>query len=336
MGNDHMRTTIILFVLSILIAIAPGVAFAASNSALPLDVQCWQSMGLTDNPPPGSLAALVEQCVKTLQFQELERQNIEERELRKAALLARARVQAKYLARAQRRIVQSMPSDAETPQAQSLPSTAERKIALNQSRIMLQRRRQWANVPDELRAKALTINREAARNCLVRTDIAVDACVRQIVESSSQYQPEPSELPQEYRDQKQVTLTLNQQIVTSEGVTMQLLRVVSDSRCLQGAECLWSGEATVSVRVYSDEMVRRSADLTLQAPHSFVIPRTEPHEYAPASSANTVSVGRCTIAFARLLPYPSENTRVLEETPYVATFVIMNPGKYFSCAPSVP
>ncbi len=307
--------------------LSPAMVFAAD--AVPFDVQCWRNLGLTEGPPPGSLAALVDQCVKSLEQQAATIENVEARELRKRVLLSRARKQAVPLLRV--RGVTHQTNVVPSPVRQQLPSVTDRRTLINISGLQQQRRRQWIYLPEDVRTRALMINRAAARECLIRVDIPLEDCARQAIASGLQ-SPPPLVQPAEYRDQKLVTVSLNQAPVINDGIMIQMLRVVGDSRCLVGTQCLFSGEAGISARVFSQAAIDAANDPTLAAPRTLTIPGTDPDALAPPTGANTVQVGTCSVAFVRLLPYPTMAQEVLNESLITATFVIVHPDGQPSCA----
>lgn len=322
-----MHARLLGFGLAFAVLLSPAVVFAAN--AVPYDVQCWRGMGLADEPPPGSLAALVEQCVEGLEQQAATIENLAEREMRKQVLLARARMQAVPFLRV-RSVVPYRATVVQPLTRQRLPSVTERGMLIKTSRQQQLRRREWAYLPEDLRTRALIINRSAARDCLVRTDIPLYDCVLQAIESGRQ-NPVMDALPVEYRDQKEVTVPFGQTVVTDDGITLQPLRVAGDSRCLVGGQCLWSGEATISAKVFSQVAVDAINNPTLAAPRTLTIPGTDPSAYAPPTGANTVKVGQCTVAFARLLPYPTLQQQVTDESLTTATFVIVHPDHDAPC-----
>lgn len=322
----NSRLLSLLFVFGL--ALLPVTASAAET--IPYDVQCWRGIGLTEGPPPGSLAALVEQCVESLQLQDAVVLNTHERELRKKYLLARARTQAAPLLRV-RSVLAYKNNLIPIPVRQQLPSVAERAARINMSHQQHLRRKQWVYLPEDLRTRALTTNRVAARECLVRIDIPLEQCAREAIASGLE-SPQSAVLPAAYQDQQQITLSLNQLVVSTEGITVQLLRVIDDSRCLVGIHCLWSGEASISARIFSQKEIDANGEPTDAAPRTLTITATDPNAFAAPAGANTVTVGRCTVAFVRLLPYPTV-LRSVEELDMSATFVIVNPGRLFSCAP---
>lgn len=325
-----MRIRLFHTVLFSLLAVMPLGTLAASGETLPLDVQCWRSIGLDESPPPGQLAALVQQCVRTLRFDAAAKRTVQEQELRKEALLERARVQSKNLTRVRRGVKPHSDDLVPDLPRQRLPSNVERRNSLNTARIYQQRQRHWTFLPEGLRTRALLADRRAARECLTRMDISVEECANNIIATSASGGVPPA-LPEQYRDQKHVMLSVGESTVTGEGITIQLLRVMHDTRCIRGRLCLWTGEVGVSVRIFSQAIVDNRDDLTLQAPKSLIIPGTEPEAFAPPTSANTVPVGRCTVAFVQLLPYPVEELSSNHETLYQATFVVLNPQGLFSC-----
>ncbi len=324
-----MSTRLLGFGLGLAMLLSPAVVLA--TEAVPFDVQCWRGIGLSDEPPPGSLAALVEQCVVGLEQQAATIDNLAEREMRKQILLARARMQAVPFLRIRSVIPPYQPTVVHPLVQQRLPSMTERSKVLSISRLQQVRRREWVYLPEDLRTRALILNRAAARDCLVRTDLPLYDCVLQAIDSGRQ-NPVSDALPVEYRDQKEVTVPFGKTVVTSDGITLQLLRVAGDSRCLVGGQCLWSGEATISAKVFSQAAVDAINNPTLAAPRTLTIPGTDPNAYAPATGTNTVKIGQCTVAFARLLPYPTLAQQVVDELLATATFVIVHPDQYAPCA----
>ena len=73
------------------------------------------------------------------------------------------------------------------------------------------------------------------------------------------------------------------------GATVTPLRVVEDSRCPQGVQCIWAGRAVVSATISTPTM-KLTRDLTLGEPFAVADGTLTLAEVRPARAQNTATV----------------------------------------------
>ncbi|MBI1883762.1 MAG: hypothetical protein HYS08_06110 [Chlamydiae bacterium] len=94
--------------------------------------------------------------------------------------------------------------------------------------------------------------------------------------------------------------------IPSENLKMMLKSIPSDSRCPEGAECIWAGQVKVLVHVEKDG--QDLGDHTLALP---MMPKNKSPEV----------IGGCIITLSKVEPYPKMGQKI-EPSDYVASFVV--------------
>lgn len=93
-----------------------------------------------------------------------------------------------------------------------------------------------------------------------------------------------------------------------KGYTLVLKEVVSDSRCPDGLNCIWAGEATAIISVYKDSKLVEDNTMV------FSMKNQEENKlwfckYLPENQKNLKSV--------QLLPYPNKDTPINKKKYYI-------------------
>ena len=92
-------------------------------------------------------------------------------------------------------------------------------------------------------------------------------------------------------------------ILEAVGLTVSFTAVTEDSRCPQGVDCIWAGNADVKIRVSSNQAGSASLELKTEL---------EPKEQR---------FGLYRVRLVMLRPYPKKDTPI-RQRDYVATFVV--------------
>jgi hypothetical protein len=122
----------------------------------------------------------------------------------------------------------------------------------------------------------------------------------EILPVTSPQSPPPG--PESYQSFTRVAVRLGETAVTSEGVQIQFEKIVDDSRCPNGVNCFWPGEAKIEAYIippYKDGRRVKAAVSTLTIPGI--------SKFAEATAANTVSSDIWAVVFYALEPYPEVN-----------------------------
>ena len=99
---------------------------------------------------------------------------------------------------------------------------------------------------------------------------------------------------------------INQQLDSKSGKEVVLVRVISDSRCPEGVQCVWAGEVTIEVAVYENKKLSEQTQLTLNA-----------------QSADEVKEW-----FVARLPKNKEKLKAVSVVPYPKDGVTIQPEEY--------
>ncbi|MBP8066638.1 MAG: hypothetical protein KAY31_04125 [Flavobacterium sp.] len=99
---------------------------------------------------------------------------------------------------------------------------------------------------------------------------------------------------------------INQQLDSKSGKEVVLVRVISDSRCPEGVQCVWAGEVTIEVAVYENKKLSEQTQLTLNA-----------------QSADEVKEW-----FVARLPKSKEKLKAVSVAPYPKDGVTIQPEEY--------
>jgi hypothetical protein len=97
-------------------------------------------------------------------------------------------------------------------------------------------------------------------------------------------------------------------VIRSEHLRLRFTDVPEDSRCPSQVECVWTGEARITVLVEQAGREPTTAEFN-----------TNP---APGQNAQTAQVGRYTIALTALDPYPQTPEQSIDLADYRATLSV--------------
>ena len=92
-------------------------------------------------------------------------------------------------------------------------------------------------------------------------------------------------------------------VVKAAGLSVTFQEVTEDSRCPQGVDCIWAGNATVRIKLSGSHTASTSVDLKT--------------ELEPKSK----QVDGYRITLVKLRPYP-KNEHTIRKEDYVATFIV--------------
>ncbi|WP_442787369.1 hypothetical protein [Flavobacterium suncheonense] len=99
---------------------------------------------------------------------------------------------------------------------------------------------------------------------------------------------------------------INQQLDSQSGKEVVLVRVLNDSRCPEGVQCVWAGEVTIEVAVYENKKLSEQTQFTLNA-----------------QSADEVKAW-----FEQHLPPSKEKLKAVSVAPYPKEGVTIQPEEY--------
>ncbi|MEX2055137.1 MAG: hypothetical protein WD972_03050 [Candidatus Andersenbacteria bacterium] len=151
---------------------------------------------------------------------------------------------------------------------------------------------------------------------LYTVTVSPTTMINEIPPASSPEVPPPG--PKSYQAFTRVIVQLGETVITPEGVHIQFDKIVDDSRCPNGVNCFWPGEATIEAYItapYADGRRVKAAPATLTIPGAA--------RFAEPSTANTVSSDQWSVVFYGLEPYPEANQTNDSPTTMQAWFAIM-------------
>lgn len=94
---------------------------------------------------------------------------------------------------------------------------------------------------------------------------------------------------------------INQELDNKKGKEIVLVKVINDSRCPQGVQCIWAGEITFEVAAYENGKLAEQTQLTLTPnKEKGVIEWFSKHLPESKTPLKEISIG----------PYPKENKRI--------------------------
>lgn len=94
----------------------------------------------------------------------------------------------------------------------------------------------------------------------------------------------------------------------NKGTKLILKEVVSDSRCPEGVQCIWAGEAKVVVSVYEGKKLIKEEELVINGKNE----QTNKdwfRSYLPSSQKNIKSIN--------IVPYPKEGVKINPKKYYI-------------------
>jgi hypothetical protein len=101
---------------------------------------------------------------------------------------------------------------------------------------------------------------------------------------------------------KLVDFTITQsKNIKAKGTQLVLKQIISDARCPEGVNCVWSGEAQVLLSVYQNRKWKDEEILT------FSSKKTEENKIW---LSNTLDIPVAKIKSIRLVPYPKDSTKI--------------------------
>ncbi len=93
--------------------------------------------------------------------------------------------------------------------------------------------------------------------------------------------------------------------IPSEGIKIEFMRVLEDSRCPESVQCIWAGQAKIQVHIVKDSQDFGNAELTLGGSEDLAI-----HSFDNYS-----------LKLLRLDPYPQKPEEI-KLSQYIATFIL--------------
>lgn len=99
---------------------------------------------------------------------------------------------------------------------------------------------------------------------------------------------------------------INQKLEETSGKQVVLVKVLNDSRCPEGVQCVWAGEVTIEVAVYDNKKLSEQTQFTLNA-----------------QSADEVKEW-----FVAHLPKSNEKLKAVSVAPYPKEGVTIQPEEY--------
>lgn len=99
---------------------------------------------------------------------------------------------------------------------------------------------------------------------------------------------------------------IDQQLDAKAKKQVVLVRVVNDSRCPEGMQCVWAGEVTIEVAVYENKKITEQTQFTL----------------------NAQSVDEVKAWFVKHLPKTHEKLKAVGVAPYPKSGVTIQPEDY--------
>lgn len=94
----------------------------------------------------------------------------------------------------------------------------------------------------------------------------------------------------------------------NKGTKLILKEVVSDSRCPEGVQCIWAGEAKVTVSVYEGKKLIKEEELVINGKNEQAN-KDWFRSYLPSSQKNIKSIN--------IVPYPKEGVKINPKEYYI-------------------
>ncbi len=104
---------------------------------------------------------------------------------------------------------------------------------------------------------------------------------------------------------------INQQLDSKAGKEIVLVKVIDDSRCPEGTQCIWAGEVTVEVAAYEDKKLIEQRTFTLNFNKDNM--DTVKHWFE-----KNISTEKTTIKEINVVPYPKEGVPIQPEDYKIA------------------
>lgn len=99
---------------------------------------------------------------------------------------------------------------------------------------------------------------------------------------------------------------INQKLDSSSEKEIVLVQVINDSRCPEGAQCIWAGEVSIEVAAYENKKVVAQQEFTL----------------------NSNTIPEVNDWFTKHLPVRKENLKEIQVFPYPKEGVPIEPKDY--------
>jgi len=110
-------------------------------------------------------------------------------------------------------------------------------------------------------------------------------------------------------------------VKTPEGIIVEFLDVVNDSRCPVDWECLVSGNASIKVNAYHDGSPKPDSPQTLNIEGGYIGGKPTA-DYKIPGKGNVLEIGNWSLVFARLEPYPVSRGEIKKFSYFAHFFVI--------------
>jgi len=101
---------------------------------------------------------------------------------------------------------------------------------------------------------------------------------------------------------------INQQLDAKTDKEIVLVKVVNDSRCPEGVQCIWAGEVSIEVAAYENKGLVEQVMFTLNK---------DTMEGVKTWFEKHLPEGKTAIKEIQVLPYPKEGVQQSSETYYI-------------------
>ncbi|CAM3655534.1 hypothetical protein FSS13T_24370 [Flavobacterium saliperosum S13] len=101
---------------------------------------------------------------------------------------------------------------------------------------------------------------------------------------------------------------INQKLDAKSDKEMVLVKVINDSRCPEGVQCVWAGEVVIAVAVYNHKKLTEEAEFTLNK-NTMEEVKVWFEKHLPHQKTALKDI--------QVLPYPKEGVEQLPEAYYI-------------------
>lgn len=101
---------------------------------------------------------------------------------------------------------------------------------------------------------------------------------------------------------------INQKLDAKSDKEIVLIKVISDSRCPEGVQCVWAGEVVIAVAAYNHKKLTEEAEFTLNK---------NTMEEVKVWFEKHLSHQKKALKEIQVLPYPKEGIEQLPEAYYI-------------------
>jgi len=101
---------------------------------------------------------------------------------------------------------------------------------------------------------------------------------------------------------------INQKLDSKSNKEIVLVKVIDDSRCPEGVQCIWAGEVTIEVAAYENRKLIEQVRFTINSKNNEEAKKW----FVQHSSENTATLKEISV-----LPYPKEGVSVKLDDYYI-------------------